>query len=153
MRNIFSYGSNLDISQMQKRCPSVQIVGPAVLEGWRLLFAGHSRIWQGGVATIEKCKRGKTYGVVYQITKMDMMQLDRYEGNPYFYKRQWVEVKLADSANSEIIRAETYILQGREPAYPTQVYYNTISRGYIEYDLDLQALLEPLIRINKMELA
>ena len=39
----FAYGSNLDPTQMRRRCPTSAPAGPATLDGWRLAFGGHSR--------------------------------------------------------------------------------------------------------------
>ena len=45
-----AYGSNLNIPQMQYRCPEARIVGTAVIEGYRLLFNGSKT---GSYLTIE----------------------------------------------------------------------------------------------------
>ena len=49
----FAYGSNINLNQMEYRCPDASVVGPVVLEGWELLFR------RGGFATIAP-KEGKT---------------------------------------------------------------------------------------------
>ena len=38
----FAYGSNLDAAQMRARCPSAKLLGAAILDGYRLGFAGQS---------------------------------------------------------------------------------------------------------------
>ena len=50
-RLYFAYGSNINLNQMAVRCPAAQVVGPAVLDGYELLFRGNRR--GTGVATIE----------------------------------------------------------------------------------------------------
>ena len=47
----FAFGSNLDQEQMRARCPSAKLLGPAVLPGHALAFAGYSHRWGGAVAT------------------------------------------------------------------------------------------------------
>ena len=42
----FAYGSNINLEQMVYRCPDAEVVGPAMLENYELLFR------QGGFATI-----------------------------------------------------------------------------------------------------
>lgn len=37
-RLYFAYGSNINLEQMAVRCPAAQVVGPAVLDGYELLF-------------------------------------------------------------------------------------------------------------------
>ena len=148
MRYYFAFGSNINSNQMKSRCPSAKIIGVAVLRNWRLSFAGRSKTWHGGVATIEKKKFSKTYGVVYQITNDDLEILDRYEGSPNWYKRFSVKLKFA---NGKTIKAETYYLPDQKPVYPSPAYYNVIARGYIQFGLNLQELLKTLHRINKLE--
>ena len=42
-RLYFAYGSNINLEQMAVRCPAAQVVGPAVLDGYELLFRGNRR--------------------------------------------------------------------------------------------------------------
>lgn len=58
-RYYIAYGSNLNIRQMRRRCPSARIIGTAELHGYELLFKG-SRT--GSYLTIEK-KEGSTVPV------------------------------------------------------------------------------------------
>ena len=39
-RYYIAYGSNLNIQQMQMRCPYAAVLGTAELDGWELLFKG-----------------------------------------------------------------------------------------------------------------
>ena len=53
-RLYFAYGSNINLEQMAVRCPAAQVVGPAVLDGYELLFRRNRRryhrafAWQPG---------------------------------------------------------------------------------------------------------
>ena len=49
-RFYIAYGSNLNIEQMARRCPTAEIVGTAFLRNWRLMFRGKNT----AVATVEK---------------------------------------------------------------------------------------------------
>ena len=70
----FAYGSNINLGQMEYRCPDASVVGPVVLEGWELLFR------RGGFATIAP-KEGETVqGLLWSITPECERSLDRYEG-------------------------------------------------------------------------
>ena len=42
-RLYFAYGSNINLDQMAHRCPAAEVVGPVVLENYRLLFRGNYR--------------------------------------------------------------------------------------------------------------
>ena len=35
-----AYGSNMDLEQMQRRCPEAELLGTGRLENWRLMFKG-----------------------------------------------------------------------------------------------------------------
>lgn len=37
-RYYIAYGSNLNLSQMFKRCPGSRVIGTSELDGWELLF-------------------------------------------------------------------------------------------------------------------
>ena len=39
-RYYLAYGSNLNVPQMRRRCPTATILGTAKLRGWELLFRG-----------------------------------------------------------------------------------------------------------------
>ncbi len=51
----FAYGSNINLNQMAYRCPAAEVVGPMVLNDYKLLFRGNYR--GNGVATIAPHKR------------------------------------------------------------------------------------------------
>ncbi len=74
----FAYGSNINLDQMACRCPDAQVVGPVVLENYKLLFRGNAR--GTGVATIQPHKGRKVYGLLWRITPACESSLDGYEG-------------------------------------------------------------------------
>mgnify|MGYP002508533176 CR=1 FL=1 len=49
----FAYGSNINLGQMDYRCPDASVVGPVFLDNYELLFR------RGGFATIAP-KEGET---------------------------------------------------------------------------------------------
>ena len=72
-----AYGSNMDLEQMQRRCPEAELLGTGRLEKWRLMFKGSKT---GAYATIER-EKGKSVPILlWRITEMDEERLDRYEG-------------------------------------------------------------------------
>ena len=54
-RYYIAYGSNLNVAQMRRRCPTATILATANLKGWELLFKGSLT---GSYLTIEKNERG-----------------------------------------------------------------------------------------------
>lgn len=75
----FAYGSNINLEQMDYRCPDATVVGPVVLENYELLFR------RGGFATIAPKEGGRVHGLLWSITPECERSLDLYEGYPRFY--------------------------------------------------------------------
>ncbi len=73
-RLYFAYGSNINLEQMDCRCPDATVVGPVSLENYELLFRA------SGVATIAPKEGGKVHGLLWSITPECERSLDRYEG-------------------------------------------------------------------------
>lgn len=135
----FAYGSNLDQRQMRRRCPSAAYVGPAKLSGYRLAFAGHSRMWDGPVATAIRDPRADLDGVLYQLPRAELVILDRYEGHPRFYQRERVAVR--DERNRRRI-AHVYFLRLHEAEKPPpRKYVSTLRQAYRHLGFDPEVLL------------
>ena len=100
----FAYGSNINLGQMEYRCPDASVVGPVVLEGWELLFR------RGGFATIAP-KEGETVqGLLWSITPECERSLDRYEGYPRFYDKKMVTVRDSEGRSLSVM---AYIMDDR----------------------------------------
>ena len=129
----FAYGSNINLNQMEYRCPDASVVGPVVLEGWELLFR------RGGFATIAP-KEGETvHGLLWSLTRSCERSLDRYEGYPRFYDKRMVTVRDSEGRSLSVM---AYIMDDRfrEPMLPTESYYNGILEGYQQNGLPVSAL-------------
>ena len=80
MIKYFAYGSNLDLPQMKRRCPSSKLISKGSLPGYRLVFNKYSSGWGGGVADVVQAKGFEVWGLVFEISDTDLKRLDRYEG-------------------------------------------------------------------------
>ena len=129
----FAYGSNINLEQMDYRCPDATVVGPVVLENYELLFR------RGGFATIAPKEGGRVHGLLWSITPECERSLDLYEGYPRFYDKQTVTVR--DGLGREL-PVMAYIMDERfrEPMLPTEPYYNGILEGYRQNGLPVRAL-------------
>ena len=87
----FAYGSNMNLDQMEYRCPSAQVVGNVRLEDYRLTFCSHNP--DRGVATILPETGSHVDGVLWKITQDCEISLDHYEGYPYLYGKEAILVK------------------------------------------------------------
>ena len=136
-----AYGSNLNLRQMKFRCPTAKVVGSAVLEDYKMVFRGARR---SGVATIEKCKGFKVPVLIWQITPADEISLDRYEGYPYFYRKEYFDVEF----NGKTQKAMVYIMnEGREKSYPSKYYFRTILEGYNCANFDKKILSDAVEKL------
>ena len=132
-RLYFAYGSNINLGQMEYRCPDACVVGPMALENYELLFR------RGGCATIMPCEGGKVHGLLWSLTPECERSLDRYEGYPLFYDKRMVTVR--DGLGRELsVMAYVMDERFREPMLPTTAYYNGILEGYRQNGLPVTAL-------------
>ncbi|MEN6335595.1 MAG: gamma-glutamylcyclotransferase family protein [Phycisphaerales bacterium] len=76
----FAYGSNMDWSQIRRRCPSARFVTVALLGDHRLAFTRYSNSWKCGVADAVSEEGAEIWGVVYEIPDTEMTMLDEHEG-------------------------------------------------------------------------
>ena len=86
-----AYGSNLNLEQMEYRCPYAVPLGTAELAGYRLLFRGGRD--GSAVATVEPMGGGSVPVLLWEITPRDEEALDRYEGWPRLYCKETVTVE------------------------------------------------------------
>lgn len=125
-----AYGSNLNLQQMARRCPTAKVVGIAMLRNWQLYFHG--------AATIERCKGAKVPVVIWALQTKDEAALDIYEGWPRMYRKENVRITL----RGKQVRAMVYIMNGGTKHPPSIMYYNTILEGYKSAGFDVGILAE-----------
>ncbi|MGB2813740.1 MAG: gamma-glutamylcyclotransferase family protein [Dehalococcoidales bacterium] len=126
----FAYGSNLNQKQMKERCPDGKPLFTAVLPNYKLVFAGWSRQWRGGVASIKSLRGDRVRGAIYEVTESCLQRLDRHESG---YSRLNVTVFGEDD---EPIEAITYVKDGKlEDAAPSKEYLAVIQQGLRDWRL------------------
>lgn len=130
-RLYIAYGSNLNIAQMKRRCPTAKLVGVSEIKDYELVFRG--------VATIEKKKGSRVPVGVWEIEENDEKALDLYEGYPRFYKKEDFNIDL----DGEKIEAMAYVMTpGHRLGMPSDYYFNVIYQGYKDNGLDVNVLNE-----------
>lgn len=136
-----AYGSNLNITQMKRRCPSAKIVGTAMLNGYRLMYKGSMT---GSYLTIEKTKGHKVPLGIWEINDSDLVSLDRYEGYPIFYYRKLMTITITDDkGNDKNEKAIIYIMhEDRSLGCPSDGYVKTCIDGYTDFGFDTSFLKE-----------
>ncbi len=129
----FAYASNLNKKQMRERAPESKPMFVATLPNYKLVFAGWSRQWRGGSATIMLSRGDKVLGAIYEVSDRDLRRLDSYEGCPGNYNR--INVTVFDEDGNPV-GAVTYIKAGRvEETQPSKEYLAVIQQGYRDWEL------------------
>ena len=132
-----AYGSNMNLEQMNYRCPNSYVVGNGKLNKWRLIFNIH--------ADVVYTDNNEDYVpvVVWNIADNDWNRLDMYEGFPSYYVKQIVDVILD---NGEIEKAIVYVMAENRKGIcpPYENYFNGIKIGYIENGIDVKYLYDAL---------
>ena len=141
-RYYLAYGSNLNMEQMQYRCPDAVPLGTAELEGYRLLFKGSKT---GAYLTIEKAD-GFTVPVgVWAVTEADEKRLDCYEGFPTFYYKENLDITYTEllSKKAHKVNAFVYIMHEDRPlGVPSPLYMRTCLQGYDTFSFDRNILFD-----------
>lgn len=133
-----AYGSNLNLRQMQYRCPTAKPLGPAELLGYSLLFRGSKG---HAVATVEPNPDSLVPVLLWEITPCDEASLDRYEGWPNFYRKEIQSVCF----QGKNIEAMIYIMNPGAPlGSPSPFYLGTIAEGYTASGFNVDYLTEAI---------
>jgi len=128
----FAYGSNMEKTQMQQRCPNHKFFAVARLDHYTLAFTRYSDRWEGGVADLLP-ERGKVvHGVLYEISLTDLKLLDQYTGYPNCYVRGDV---ILETASKERLPAITYFAVRQGVVKPSRRYMDQILKGARAYHL------------------
>ena len=138
-----AYGSNMNLAQMADRCPAAKVLDIGYLKDYELVFRGG---WNIAVATIEKKKGSRVPVVLWTIEPADEAALDRYEGHPFLYRKETIDVQTDGGA----IKAMVYVMnEGRAAGSPSRYYLDIIAQGYEEAGLPKEALYESAFKTKE----
>jgi gamma-glutamylcyclotransferase (GGCT)/AIG2-like uncharacterized protein YtfP len=126
----FAYGSNLNLTQMKKRCLDSVPVAKVQLKGYKLVF--------NRVADIIESTNDVVYGAIYEVSDKDIKNLDNYEGFPRLYTK--IKVEVEDDAG-DMYKAFVYIMVVKGRGEAAESYYNIIKQGFKDWDLPIQSLI------------
>src|ERR1700736_6363490 len=115
MRLYFAFGSNMDVAEMSRRCPTAQAIGVARLDNHR--FA----IVNPGFATVIAATGSAVHGVLWRLMSRDLNVLDAYENIATgLYGRAERPVR----QGTRTLRALTYFVRDPRPG--------RVRPGYLE---------------------
>lgn len=138
-----AYGSNLNTEQMAYRCPTAEPIAVATLKDHRLVFQGRP---YGAHANVIPAKGEEVPVAIWEISARDEANLDIYEGvRGGYYTKEYMEIEV----NGETQEALIYIMRPSPYGRPTDEYLNTITDGYVDFDLPIKALNDALIYSHK----
>lgn len=139
---LFWYGSN-SLSQLKKRVENNNLTNKkAYLPGYIRIFAGYSKKWNGGTASIlESSIDHYVKGSLVYLKESELKKLDKFEGanknsNPFskkdnIYRRCYVDVK--DEKNNNI-HCLVYIRNNHNwIEYPSNSYLEALKKNMKTY--------------------
>lgn len=128
----FAYGSNLNWSQMQRRCPSSRFICIARLPDYQFGITRHSRLRNCGTANVIAARGQEVWGAVYDICDEELLILDNFEDG---YRREILPVFRLNGGKSPF-QALVYIAE-LEPdvPLPNAEYKRLILEGVKHWDL------------------
>ncbi|KAH8371768.1 hypothetical protein KR093_008804 [Drosophila rubida] len=144
----FGFGSNMLAKRIHIQNPTAVIVGPALLQNYRVDFALVSEFWRGAVATIVPSPGSHTWGTLWEIDLSNLADIDNQERvHLGWYKPVSVHVRLPNNATE--IPARLYVITnepqgnvhdmppGEVPAdrQPSKTYLQVLVKGAIESGL------------------
>ena len=100
----FGYGSNLWLTQMSKRCPKSKYLGIARLDDYRWMIndRGYANVVQVHTpSSAEPNYANVVYGLVYSLQPSDEKGLDKNEGVPYAYTKEYLPVSFWSKENED----------------------------------------------------
>ena len=149
-RYYIAYGSNLNIRQMQMRCPSARIIGTSEIPDYELLFKGSK---SGSYLTIEPKEGSRVPVAAWEVSAEDELALDRYEGFPTFYykKEMLLPIKGIRSGKIRLRNIFVYIMHEDRPfGVPSNFYMRTCLSGYKSFGFDSRYLAEAIKTSRRM---
>lgn len=149
----FAYGSNMLTARIKARCPSAVPVGRAEVADFVLEFSKRSTDLSGK-ATLSGAAGDshRSSGVLFEIARAELEQLDRAEGTGSGYDRHDnFAVRLIDGG--EIIEAKTYLATATDSGLkPYDWYLALVIAGAHEHGLGedyLAALRSVAYRVDR----
>jgi hypothetical protein len=126
---MFAYGSNLNMEQMERRCPNAVPLARMKLRGRRLVFRG--------VADCIAEAGAVCHGGIWAITSECEKELDLYEGvRGGLYRKEYVPINAFPEHGSEML---IYVMNSTGIFPPSAYYLNVIKQGYEDFGLSKAA--------------
>ena len=143
----FAYGSNLDLMQMQLKCPDAQFVSTARLDGYKICFPRRSFVRDCATISVEPDAAESVWGALYEIEDKDLRRLDEREG--YRAKRERdqnpryrVTGKVETSAVRSVMAEVSIAVPSANPGLPSPHYLGYLGASAAECGLPKSHLVK-----------
>ena len=130
-----AYGSNLNLRQMAYRCKTAKPIGSVSLDNYRLVYKGSKD--NAAYLTIEECEGYSVPLGLFEVSYLDILALDRYEGYPSFYSKEYININIRNKK----VKALIYVMN-EEFGYhlPSDKYIQICKEGYDYFGFDKTVL-------------
>lgn len=124
----FAYGSNIKQSRLEARVGKVNYIGKHILNDYRLVF-NCTNLYLDTYANIEEAKGQQVEGCLYELTYLQIAELDRYE---ILYYKKFID--LGDNKTLVVYIAHPKTINNKA-IKPWLNYINIILQGCLEKKL------------------
>ena len=120
----FAYGSNMNVEQMERRCPGASLKKPGYLLNWRYF------INRNGYAGIERRMGSIVFGGIWELKDFHWVSLDQYEAvDQGFYQKVKLTVSAGNIYRSKEVEASLYLSNNYEYGKPSSAYQEIVMQG------------------------
>jgi len=127
----------MNLSQISSRCSRPVAIAVACLKDYRLVFCGHSDVWDGGIETVEPAFGEELWGVLFSLSNMNWERLDLWQdarmdgGGLYFHIPAMVTDMDGHKHDVRLYRKDVQ----KDPTRPSREYLDFIVQGAVENGL------------------
>lgn len=140
----YAYGSNLNLRQMARRCPTAKLLGTGVIPDYELLFRGREE--GESYLTVRPCPGAQVPVAAFSVHPSDVHELDLYEDVPgglYRIEPIATEISRGDS-RCGVLEGFWYVMNDDRRLPPSQEYWNAVVEGYHDMGFDVTLLEKAL---------
>jgi len=135
----WAYGSNLNVAEMQRRCPQAVKYQKLYVNNGLLVFRDRADVMS------TKSSDDFVAGGLWWITDACEKTLDRYEGAPRHYAKRYLTLRISGVVRTCLF----YKMNDRGIMPPDEAYLDRIAKGYHDFDLDLTLLSMAVARSHE----
>ena len=136
----YAYGSNLNLRQMARRCPTAKLLGTGVIPDYELLFRGREE--GKPYPTVRPCPGAQVPVAAFSVQPSDVHELDLYERVPSGLNRiRPIPTEgCHEGVSRGVLEGFWYVMNDDRRLPPSQEYWEAIVEGYHDVGFDVTLL-------------